>query len=103
MQIQADDYAAMPSLDAADGVAGDDAHPLYTHRDIPSSRTVRLRNLYSAARSLDDVAAALSMAVGDIGPRLRGTGEWDGKAGVEVLVNMPCMQFALDASRCVCR
>lgn len=99
-RLQADDYAAMPSLDPADGVAGDDAYPLYAHRDTPASRTVRLRSLYAATRSLDDVTASLSIAVGEVGPRLLASGEWDGEASVEVLVNMPCTYFALDASRC---
>lgn len=100
---QADDYAAIPSLDPDGGVPGDDAFPLYSHRDIPSTRTVRLHNLYGATRSLDDVAASVSMSVGELGPRLKSSGEWDGEGGLEVLVNMPCTHFALDASRCVDR
>lgn len=98
-QSQADDYVAIPSLDPAEGVAADDAVPQYTHNDIPPLRTVRLHTLHHALRPLEDVAGSLAVAVGEVGPRLHEAGELKDPHNVQVLVNMPCMCFALDSSR----
>ncbi len=98
---QADDYVAIPSLDPTEGVPPDDAIPLYTHNDIPPERTVELHTLHKALRSLDDVAAAVAVNVGQVGPRLLEGGALTDPHNVHVVVNMPCMYFALDSSRCV--